>query len=88
MDDKFKIAFNELSLENKRNEISNELMFIGELIKRIEVSLGINPSNININNYDSNTHNKLSESEMLAVLYEDIYNIQKEIITIAGLINK
>ena len=36
MSEEFKNAFDKLSIKKKRNQISNELLIIGELIKNIE----------------------------------------------------
>lgn len=79
MTEEFKNAFSNLSIDEKRNQISNELIVIFELIKLKEESLKL-PSVLSIKNYASNSN--ISESEMLDFLYEDIYNIQKELITI------
>lgn len=86
MSDEFKDAFNALSTNEKRNQISNELILIGELIKNIKKKYEV-PSLINIKNYDASTDNNLTEDEMLLFLYEDIYNIQKELITILSITN-
>ena len=77
MKEELKQAFSNLPISEKRNQISNELMIIAELIKNQEDILKI-PSVLKVKNYDTNS--SLSESEMLDFLYEDIYNIQKELI--------
>ena len=79
MKEELKQAFSNLPISEKRNQISNELIIIAELIKHQEELLKI-PSVLNVKNYDINS--SLSESEMLDFLYEDIYNIQKELITL------
>lgn len=81
MNEEFKNAFDKLSINEKRNQISNELLIIGELIKNIENKYNIK-SILNIKNYDTNKNDELTEAEMLTFIYEDIYNIQKELITI------
>ena len=75
----FKKAFEELDIDDKKNKLSNELIFIGELLKQLKVYHQIEP-NINIKNYDLNL--KLSEEEFLSFIYEDIFEIEKQIITI------
>ena len=85
MNDKFKFAFDNLTVDEKRNQISNELIIIGELIKKIEDIYGLN-NTINIKNYDIGKDNELTETEMLSYLYEDIYNIQKELITVLNIV--
>lgn len=84
MTEEFKMAFSNLSIDEKRNQISNELVLISELIKLREYSLKI-PSILSVKNYAGNSN--MSESEMLDFLYEDIYNIQKELITIFSVDN-
>ena len=73
-----------MSLDEKRNQISNELIMISELIKLKEKTLKL-PSILSVKDYVSNSN--MTESEMLDFLYEDIYNIQKELITVFS-INK
>ena len=74
MTEEFKKAFSNLSVDEKRNQISNELIIISELIKLKEESLKL-PSVLSVKDYASNSN--MTESEMLDFLYEDIYNIQK-----------
>ncbi len=87
MNDEFKKAFSNLSISEKRNQIINEMMIIAELIKMEENNLSI-PSILNIKNYNSNNDKNLNESEMLDFLYEGVYNIQKELITIFQYLNR
>ena len=84
MTEEFKKAFSNLSVDEKRKQISNELIIISELIKLKEESLKL-PSVLSVKDYASNSN--MTESEMLDFLYEDIYNIQKELITVFS-INK
>ncbi len=86
MSEEFKKAFSNLSINEKRNQISNELMIIAELVKLEEQGLHL-PSILTVKDYDSNNNSKLTESEMLDFLYEDIYNIQKELITLLSVLN-
>lgn len=81
MSEEFKNAFDKLSINEKRNQISDELLIIGELIKNIENKYNIQ-SILNVKNYDTNKNNELTETEMLTFIYEDIYNIQRELITV------
>ena len=81
MSEEFKNAFDKLSINEKRNQISDELLIIGELIKNIENKYNIQ-SILNVKNYDTNKNNELTENEMLTFIYEDIYNIQRELITV------
>lgn len=86
MSEEFKKAFDNLSVSDKRNEISNELLIIGELIKNIENKYGVD-SLIKIKNYDINKDKELNETQMLSFIYEDIYNVRREIVTILAAIN-
>lgn len=79
MTEGLKKAFSNLSVDEKRNQISNELIMISELIKLKEETLKL-PSVLSVKKYASNSN--MTESEMLDFLYEDIYNIQKELITV------
>lgn len=89
MNEKFKLAYDKLDLNNKRNEFSNELLTIGELLKSIEVILGLNLEDIDVDikNYDLKKDKKLNENEILSFFYEDIYAIRKEVTTILYLIS-
>lgn len=73
--------FDVLDINNKRNQISNELIIIHELIRKYEKNNGITPIT-KVKNYDTNRDKKLRESEILTFFYEDIYNIQQELITL------
>lgn len=81
MSEEVKRAFDILDINTKRNQISDELVIIYELIKRFENTKNINPIT-NVKNYDSIKDANLSETEMLTFLYEDIYNIQQELISL------
>lgn len=89
MNEKFKLAYDKLDLNNKRNEFSNELLAIGELLKSIELILGLNSEDIDVDikNYDLKKDKKLNENEILSFFYEDIYAIRKEVTTILYLIS-
>lgn len=86
MNENFKNTFNKLSTNEKRNQISNELLIISELIKNIENKYNL-PSALSVKNYKTKNDEKLTESEMLSFIYEDIYNIEREIITLTAAID-
>ncbi len=77
--------FDKLDINTKRNQISNELIIIYELIKKYEERKGIT-SVTKIKNYDISIDKDLNEAEMLTYFYEDIYNIQQELITLLSFI--
>ena len=81
MSEETKLAFDKLDINTKRNQISDELLFIYELIKKFEYAKNINPIT-QVKNYDSIKDSDLTESEILTFFYEDIYNIQQELISL------
>ncbi len=76
-----KNAYRKLDINNKRNQLSDELIIIYELIKRYENAKGINPIT-QVKNYDTVNDINLNEDEILTFFYEDVYNIQQELITL------
>lgn len=78
-----KKAFSEMDINDKKDKISDELIFIGELVKKIQNSCGIE-NNFKIKNYDSKTN--LNEDETLEFLYEDIFEIQKQLLLLTSTI--
>lgn len=82
--DNLKNDFSNLNTIEKRNQINNELLYIASLIKMKEKQLNI-PSVLNVKNYDINKQANFSENEMLDFLYEDIYSIKRELITLLSL---
>lgn len=87
MNDSFKIAFRELTLSDKRNQISNELLLIHGLTKESLKNYGF-LTNSKVKNYNSNDNDNFTEDEILTFFYEDIYNIEKDLITLLNIINK
>ena len=87
MSDEMKNAYMQLDINDKRNQLSDELLIIFELIKRFENANVVNPMT-QIKNYDLVNDKNLSEDEMLTFFYEDIYNIQQELITLLNIIKK
>lgn len=81
MSEETKLAFDKLDINTKRNQISDELLIIYELIKKFENAKNINPIT-QVKNYDIIKDSDLTESEILTFFYEDIYNIQQELISL------
>ena len=79
-----KEAYNNLDLDAKRNKLSNEIQLMKELLKNIQNKYGLNP-NFEIKNYESNPN--ITEEEFLSFIYEDIFEIQKELILLTNQIN-
>lgn len=80
-------TFDALDINTKRNQISDELLIIFELIKRYENNKGITPTS-RVKNYDSIKDEILDESEILTFFYEDIFDIQQELITLLSTVDK
>lgn len=87
MSEEMKYAYSLLDINHKRNQLSDELLIIFELIKRYENAKGINPIT-KVKNYDIVNDKNLSEDEILSFFYEDVYNIQQELITLLNLIER
>lgn len=87
MNDRFKEAYKKLSLDDKRNELSNELIVIANYLDVLKNINNIN-SEIEISNYQIGNEEKISEEEFLLQIYNDIYNISKELVTILKVIEQ
>jgi len=74
-----KNAFNDMDINDKKNKISDELLFIGELVKRLQNMNGFDEE-FEIKNYDLNSN--LKEEEFLTFIYEDIFEIQRQLLLI------
>ena len=78
--------FDVLDINTKRNQISSELMIINELINSFETKFNI-PNTTKVKNYDQSKDDILSEGEVLTFFYEDIYNLEQELITLLNVID-
>lgn len=87
MSEEMKNAYMQLDINNKRNQLSDELLIIFELIKRYENAKGINPIT-QVKNYDTVNDKNLNEDEILTFFYEDVYNIQQELITLLNVVER
>lgn len=74
-----KKKFQELDVNDKKDVISNELMFIGELLKKLEIYHDVQ-QDFKIKNYNLNSN--LSEEDYLTFIYDDIFEVQKQLLTI------
>lgn len=79
-----KNAYNNLDLDDKKNKLSDELLMMGELLRTIEKKCGIE-TNFKIKNYELGS--TMNEHEFLSFIYEDIFEIQKQLILITDKIN-
>lgn len=80
-------SFDKLDINTKRNQISTELLIMYELIKKYEASKNIAPIT-SVKNYNMITDANLKESEMLTFFYEDIYNLEQELISLLSIVSK
>lgn len=81
---KLKEAYDNLDLDDKRNKFSNELLVMEGLLKNIQNRCGL-VSNFEIKNYESGSN--MTEDEFLSFIYEDIFEIQKQLILLKDKIN-
>ena len=81
---KLQEAYNNLDLDDKRNKLSNELLVMEELLKNIQNKCGL-VSNFKIKNYESGSN--INEEEFLSFIYDDLFEIQKQLILITDKIN-
>ena len=87
MEENFVAKFDKLDINTKRNQISDELIIMNELINKFETRYGLTPTT-KVKNYDQVNDANLNESEILTFFYEDIFNIQQELITLLNAIDK
>ena len=87
MSEEMKNAYSMLDINDKRNQLSDELLIIFELIKRYENAKEINPIT-QVKNYDTVNDKNLNEDEILTFFYEDVYNIQQELITLLNVVER
>ena len=81
---KLKEAYDNLDLDYKRNKLSNELLVMEGILKNIQNRNGL-VSNFEVKNYESGSN--MTEDEFLSFIYEDIFEIQKQLILLADKIN-
>ena len=87
MNERLKNAFDSLDIDDKRNEISKELMIITELIRDSENILGIDDNINKAKNYNLSKDSWMEEKDILTYFYEDIYSIRNELTLLNLLIN-
>lgn len=81
---KLKEAYDNLDLDDKRNKLSNELLVMEGILKNIQNRNGL-VSKFEVKNYESGSN--MTEDEFLSFIYEDIFEIQKQLILLADKIN-
>ena len=79
MSTNLKETFKELDVNDKKNVISRELILIGEFVKKMKDHYGLE-TDFDIKNYDVNI--EMSEDDYLLFIYEDIFEIEKQLISV------
>ena len=79
MSTNLKETFKELDVNDKKNVISRELILIGEFVKKMKDRYGLE-TDFDIKNYDVNI--EMSEDDYLLFIYEDIFEIEKQLISV------
>ena len=74
-----KETFKELDINDKKNVVSRELILIGEFVKKMKDHYGLE-TDVDIKNYDVNI--EMSEDDYLLFIYEDIFEIEKQLISV------
>lgn len=84
MSEEFKKAFSELDLEDKRNELNNEMKVVFKVLDVIKQRIGAPiDDEDSIREYEPAKDNNLNESQMLDLIYFDFHVIQKNVLDIA-----
>lgn len=80
-------SYMKLDTNNKRDKLNRELLVIGELLKKIEWDMGLD-NEVDIYNYNVSSDNKMSEDEFLVSTYQDIFNVERELLTISKILKE
>lgn len=87
MNEKFKRAYSELELSDKRNEFNNEMKVVLKILEMVKQKIGVKVDSKDIiRNYHTIDDDNLTESEMLDFLYFDFHTIEKNVLDIAEVI--
>jgi hypothetical protein len=80
----FKESFRQLSLNDKRNQLNNEMEASFRMLQLLKQTMGIPiDTDDTIRNYHMADDADLTESEMLDNIYFDFYTIEKNILDVA-----
>lgn len=84
MREEFKESFRQLSLNDKRNQLNNEMEASFRMLQLLKQTMGIPiDTDDTIRNYHMADDADLTESEMLDNIYFDFYTIEKNILDVA-----
>lgn len=84
MNEDFINAYHQLDLPAKKDKLSRELLVIGAYLKDIEKKLGFQ-NEIDIYNFHPVKDKNMSDDEYFTSIYQDVFNIERELITIERL---
>lgn len=79
MEENMMELYKQLSISNQRNELSSLLIKIDTLLNSLLAQKNLQ-NDVTIKNYDINKGESLSESEMLAFFYEDLWSLKNKIL--------
>lgn len=87
MEENMMDLYKQLSLANQRNEFSSLLMKMDDLLNFLIAKKNLQDAT-KVKNYDVNIGSNLSESDMLAFFYEDIWNLKNKILMLLAIDNQ
>ena len=87
MEENMMDLYKQLSLANQRNEFSSLLMKMDDLLNVLIAKKNLQDAT-KVKNYDVNIGSNLSESDMLAFFYEDIWNLKNKILMLLATDNQ
>jgi hypothetical protein len=88
MREDFVNAFRQLSLDDKRNQLNNEMATTFRVLNILKQNIGMPLNDDQIRNYHIADDASLSESEMLDYIYFDFYRIQRSLLDVADILLK
>lgn len=88
MREDFVNAFRQLSIDDKRNQLNNEMATTFRVLNILKQNIGMPLNDEQIRNYHIADDASLSESEMLDYIYFDFYRIQRSLLDVADILLK
>ena len=88
MREDFVNAFRQLSLDDKRNQLNNEMATTFRVLNILKQNMGMPLNEDNIRNYHIADDANLNESQMLDYIYFDFYKIQRSLLDVADILLK
>lgn len=88
MREDFVNAYRQLSLDDKRNQLNNEMATTFRVLNILKQNIGMPLSDDQIRNYHIADDANLSESDMLDYIYFDFYRIQRSLLDVADILLK